>query len=114
MSLKGQMVTKSVEALVWMKMFNREVDELENSIEEWMFVLKNLLRLNDVPEALRTRYFESLFHKAEIAKLSKEKRKEYDQSVKNLIDMNALIAEKNREIAALREKKAALEIWLQK
>ena len=88
--------------------FNKEVDELENSIEEWMYVLKNLARLNDLPEPLRKRYFESLFHKAEIAKLPKEKRKEYNQSVKNLLDMNALIAEKNREIAALSQNNVAL------
>ena len=88
--------------------FNKKAHELSNSIEEWMFVLKNLARLSDLPNVLRTRYFESLFHKAEIAKLSKEKRKEYNQSVKNLLDMNALIAEKNREIAALQKENAEL------
>ena len=81
--------------------FVKEEDEISNKIEEWMFVLKNLARLNDLPEKLRTRIFESLFHKAEIAKLSKEDRLLYDKSVKNLLDMKALIAEKNRKIEAL-------------
>jgi predicted transposase/invertase (TIGR01784 family) len=88
--------------------FKKEVHEISNRVEEWMFVLKNLARLNDLPDKLRTRIFESLFHKAEIAKLSKEDRKKYDKSVKNLLDMNALIAEKNREIATLSQNNAAL------
>ena len=86
--------------------FNKEEHELSNSIEEWMFVLKNLAHLNDLPDALRTRIFESLFHKAEIAKLSKEKRRKYNQSFKNLLDMNALIAEKDRTIANLQKEVA--------
>jgi predicted transposase/invertase (TIGR01784 family) len=88
--------------------FVKEESELSNNIEKWMFVLKNLARLNDLPDKLRTRVFESLFRKAEIAKLSKEERREYDQSVKNLLDMNLIIAEKNRKIEALTQSNASL------
>jgi predicted transposase/invertase (TIGR01784 family) len=88
--------------------FVKEEDEISNKIEEWMFVLKNLARLNDLPEKLRTRVFESLFHKAEIAKLSKEDRRKYDKSVKNLLDMNIVIAEKNRKIETLTQNNASL------
>ena len=76
--------------------------------ETHVFVLKNLARLNDLPDKLCTRVFESLFHKAEIAKLSKEDRQLYDKSVKNLLDMDIVIAEKNRKIAALTQSNAAL------
>ena len=89
--------------------FNKEEDEISNKIEEWMFVLKNLARLNDLPDKLRTRVFESLFHKAEIAKLSKEDRQLYDKSVKNLLDMDIVIAEKNRKIAALTQNVTSLQ-----
>ena len=52
-----------------------------------------------MPDALRSRIFEKLFLKAEIAKLSKKARKEYDQSLKKLRDMNVVIADRDRKIA---------------
>ena len=79
--------------------FNKEEHQLENSIDTWMYVLKNLAKLDNLPETLRNRIFERLFLKAEIAKLTKEDRKEYDQSLKNLSDMNIILADRDRIIA---------------
>ena len=81
--------------------FTKEIHELTNYIDWWMYVLKNLVKLNHLPDALRNRIFEQLFLKAEIAKLSKKDRKEYDRSLKKMRDMNIIIADRDRKIAVL-------------
>ena len=79
--------------------FAKETNELTNYIDWWMYVLKNLATLDRLPDALRNEIFEQLFFKAEIAKLSKEERKKYDQSLKQLRDMNILLTQRDRKIA---------------
>jgi predicted transposase/invertase (TIGR01784 family) len=89
--------------------FTKEAHELKGIVEQWMYVLKNLSKLNDLPDALRTRIFERLFLKAEIAKLSKEDRKDYDQSLKNYRDMYSVLAERDRKIEALQANFTSLQ-----
>ena len=81
--------------------FTKEVHELTNYIDWWMYVLKNLAKLDHLPDALRNEIFERLFLKAEIAKLSKLDRKKYDQSLKKLRDMNIILADRDRKITVL-------------
>ena len=75
-----------------MPKFNKDVDELENHFEKWMYVLKNLKRLDRLPDKLREKVFEKIFAAAEIANLSKEEYKQYITSLnayrdfKNSID----------------------------
>ena len=75
-----------------MPKFNKKVEELENRFEKWMYVLKNLKRLDSLPEKLRERIFEKMFAVAEISKLSKEDYQQYIVSLnayrdfKNSID----------------------------
>jgi predicted transposase/invertase (TIGR01784 family) len=64
-----------------MPKFTKEVDELENNFEKWMYVIKNLSRLDDIPEKLRERIFEKMFAAAEVAKLT---FKEYLAYLQNL------------------------------
>jgi predicted transposase/invertase (TIGR01784 family) len=64
-----------------MPKFNKKVEELETRFEKWMYVLKNLKRLDRLPEKLREKVFEKIFSVAEIAKLSKE---EYNQYIVSL------------------------------
>ena len=78
--------------------FVKEEHELPDYIDWWTYVIKNLVTLKHLPDAIRNRIFESLFHQAEIAKMSKEDRKEYDQSLKKLRNMNVAIAERDRKI----------------
>ena len=81
--------------------FTKSEHELTDNIDFWMYILKNLSELNHLPDALRNRIFERLFLKAEIAKLSKKDRKEYDQSIKNMSDMNFILVQKDRKIEVL-------------
>jgi len=88
--------------------FTKEAHELTNYMDWWLFALKNMAKLDHLPDALRNRIFERLFLKAEIAKLSKKERKEYDQSLKKLSDMNLIVRDRDSKIAALSNDVAAL------
>ena len=81
---------------------------MTNYMDWWLFALKNMAKLDHLPDALRNRIFERLFLKAEIAKLSKKERKEYDQSLKKLSDMNLIVRDRDSKIAALSNDVAAL------
>ncbi len=65
-----------------MPRFRKEEPELETPFDKWMFVLKNLPRLQERPRRLQERVFERLFREAEIAKLNREDMNAYEQSLK--------------------------------
>jgi predicted transposase/invertase (TIGR01784 family) len=71
-----------------MPKFNKEADELETRFEKWMYLLKNLDRLDNIPDKLRERIFEKMFAAAEIAKLTKEEYKAYVDSLNSYRDLN--------------------------
>jgi len=66
-----------------MPKFNKKVEELGTRFEKWMYVLKNLKRLDRLPDKLREQVFEKIFSVAEIAKLSNEEYQQY------IISLNA-------------------------
>ncbi|MCL1943029.1 MAG: Rpn family recombination-promoting nuclease/putative transposase [Candidatus Azobacteroides sp.] len=65
-----------------MPKFTKEVDELDTHFDKWMYVLKNLKRLDNIPDKLREKIFEKIFEAAEIAKLSKDEYEQYIFSLK--------------------------------
>ena len=75
-----------------MPKFNKSEKELTTRFEKWMFVLKNLPKLERIPVELKGQIFLKLFETAEIAKLKPEEYKQYEASmnayrdVKNSID----------------------------
>jgi predicted transposase/invertase (TIGR01784 family) len=70
-----------------MPKFNKTVDELNNRFEKWMYVIKNLNRLDRIPEKLRERIFEKLFEVAEIARFTPEQAMSYENSLKYYRDL---------------------------
>jgi len=64
----------------------KEVDELETHFEKWMYVLKNLNRLDNIPEKLQEKIFEKMFAAAEIAKLTEKEYIEYIDSLNSYRD----------------------------
>jgi predicted transposase/invertase (TIGR01784 family) len=92
-----------------MPKFNKTVDELETRFDKWLYVIRNLNRLDKVPDKLRERVFEKLFETAEIASFTPDQVRSYEDSLKYYRDMkNSLDTakdEKAMEIAknALRE-----------
>ena len=74
-----------------MPKFTKEVDELDTHFEKWMYVLKNLRRLDSVPDKLREKIFERIFAVAEIAKLTPEEYRAYIDNLNSYRDLkNAL------------------------
>ena len=70
-----------------MPKFNKTEDELETMFDKWLFVIKNLSRLFERPEALQERVFKKLFEQAEIARFTPKEVLEYEDSVKIYRDL---------------------------
>jgi len=62
--------------------FKKKIDELSTNFEKWLFVLKNLHKLNKVPDQLKEERFEKLFAIAEVAHFTREELKSYEDSKK--------------------------------
>jgi len=74
-----------------MPKFRKTEDELVSQFDKWMYVLKNLHRLQDKPVRLQEKVFEKLFSEAEIAKLKPEDMKAYEESLKVYRDNYSVI-----------------------
>ena len=83
-----------------MPKFNKNVEELETRFEKWIYVLKNLKRLDKLPDKLRERIFEKICSIAEIARLSQEEYQQY------IVSLNAYRDIKNSLDTARGEAKA--------
>ncbi|MEM9339413.1 MAG: Rpn family recombination-promoting nuclease/putative transposase [Bacteroidota bacterium] len=70
-----------------MPKFSKTLDELESRFEKWLYVLRNLNKLDRIPGKLREQIFEQLFETAEIAKFSHKQLNEYEESLKYYRDL---------------------------
>ena len=80
--------------------FNKTEEELDTLYDKWLYVLKNLSRLDKRPAALKEKVFTKLFEEAEIAKFTPKELKEYEDSLKAYRDVKNSIdtaLEKGRE-----------------
>ena len=80
--------------------FDKTEDELVTLYDKWLYVLKNLSRLDERPAALKEKIFSKLFEEAEIAKFTPTELKEYEDSLKAYRDIKNSIdtaLEKGRE-----------------
>ncbi|MDD2597891.1 MAG: Rpn family recombination-promoting nuclease/putative transposase [Kiritimatiellae bacterium] len=75
-----------------MPKFNKKLSELVSHQDKWLFALKNLTQLKNVPDGFRDEVFLSFFKAAEIAKLKPVERQAYEQSLKYYRDMKNVIA----------------------
>jgi len=74
-----------------MPKFSKTIDELESHFDRWMYVLRNLEKLDQYPDKLQERIFKEFFKKAEIAHLGPEAQKTYESSLKYYRDLNNVI-----------------------
>ena len=70
-----------------MPKYNKTIDELETRFDKWLYVIKNLNKLDRVPEKLREQIFDKLFATAEIAKFTTEQIRSYEDSLKYYRDL---------------------------
>ncbi len=67
--------------------FNKTEDELVTLYDKWLYVLKNLSRLDAQPAALKEKVFTKLFEESEIAQFSPSELHEYEDSLKAYRDI---------------------------
>lgn len=70
-----------------MPKFNKELSELTTKFEKWLYVIKNLPKLDRMPDVLREDVFEKLFSQAEIAKFTPDEVRSYENSLKYYRDL---------------------------
>ena len=70
-----------------MPKFRKTVDELETRFEKWLYVLKNLHKLDRIPDKIREQVFEKLFAAAEIARFTPDQSTNYEDSLKYYRDL---------------------------
>ncbi len=70
-----------------MPKFQKDIKALITKFDKWMFVIRNLNKLDRIPDELREGIFERLFEVAEIAKFSPEEVQAYEDSLKSYRDL---------------------------
>jgi len=105
-----------------MEKFNKTLDQLETKFEKWLYVIKNLHKLESIPEKLQEKIFIQFFQTAEIAKLKEREYQEYEASlnayrdIKNSVDwahlkgkMEGRMEEKNEIVLKMHQKEFSME-----
>lgn len=70
-----------------MPKFNKSVDELATRFDKWLYVLRNLNKLDRIPDKLRELIFDKLFETAEIARFTQDQVRSYEDSLKYYRDL---------------------------
>ncbi|MCI5227571.1 MAG: Rpn family recombination-promoting nuclease/putative transposase [Candidatus Electrothrix sp. AX2] len=70
-----------------MPKFTKSLEELTTRFEQWLYVIRNLNRLERLPDSLREEIFEQLFTTAEIARFTPDQVRSYEKSLKYYRDM---------------------------
>jgi predicted transposase/invertase (TIGR01784 family) len=96
-----------------MPKFNKTEDELETHYDKWLYVLKNLSRLEQVPPKFQENIFLKLFEVAEVSKYNLQEQRAYQDSLKYYRDLKNVIdtaVEKARQEMQETFKSKTLEI----
>lgn len=80
-----------------MPRFKKEESELETHFDKWLYVLKNLSKLQERPKSLQEKIFEKLFTEAEIAKLNSKDMQAYEESLKVYWDNYSVLETAKKE-----------------
>lgn len=74
-----------------MPKFDKKIEDLHSLEDNWLYIIKNLAKLEAKPKEFRDKVFERFFRVAEIARFSSEQRMAYEASLKNMRDYNNTI-----------------------
>lgn len=76
-------------AFVYLEMpkFLKTETELETQTDKWLYFIKHLSAIEEIPPPLREQVFEEAFHAAEIAKFTPAQAQEYETSLKYYRDL---------------------------
>jgi predicted transposase/invertase (TIGR01784 family) len=67
--------------------FNKPLSDLKTFQDKWLFVLKNLQNLKDIPVVLKDGVFKKLFQVADLAGMNRKERQDYEESLKHYRDL---------------------------
>jgi predicted transposase/invertase (TIGR01784 family) len=74
-----------------MPRFKKREEDLVTHFDKWLYVLKNLHKLQERPKKLQDKVFEKLFNEAELAKLTPDEMRTYEESLKVYRDNYSVI-----------------------
>lgn len=74
-----------------MPKFTKSLDDCASHFDRWLYVLRNLEKLERYPELLQEKIFRDFFHKAELTQLDSKEREQYSESLKNYRDIKGVI-----------------------
>ncbi|MEI2273190.1 Rpn family recombination-promoting nuclease/putative transposase [Sphingobacterium sp. ML3W] len=81
--------------------------ELDNDLDRWLYILKNMSSLKGLSKYLRKPVFEKLFKLAEYSKLKPEEREMYNASLRNKWDAESIRSSQEELLKRAREKAMA-------
>ena len=87
--------------------FVRAEAELDNDLDRWLYILKNMSSLKGLSKYLRKPIFEKLFQLAEYSKLKPEEREMYNASLRNKWDAESIRSSQEAQLKRAREKAIA-------
>ncbi|TAH29775.1 MAG: Rpn family recombination-promoting nuclease/putative transposase [Cytophagales bacterium] len=73
---------------VEMPNFNKKVKELKTHYEKWLYLLKNLSNLAEIPQSFKEEIFMKVFDTANEAKLTSQDRLAYQKSLQDYRDLH--------------------------
>ena len=89
--------------------FKKKIDELENNTDKWLYFLKNLPNMDDIPEEFKNSIFMKAFEQAEISKYTKDEYNAYIASLDyywcNYADLDTARKEGRDEERKIQEEK---------
>nr|WP_133582660.1 Rpn family recombination-promoting nuclease/putative transposase [Sphingobacterium yanglingense] len=76
--------------MVALPVFNKQPEELETIMDQWLYLLKHLSTMDKIPTFLDKRIFERIFAIGEIGKLKEEDLMSYEASLKQRRDAESV------------------------
>ncbi|MBS9780535.1 MAG: PD-(D/E)XK nuclease family transposase [Moraxellaceae bacterium] len=90
--------------------FTKTLVELETHFDKWLYIFKNLHRLQEIPTKLQEEIFLKLFDVAEVAQFTRDEYRDYEASLKSYWDLNSVMSSKLEEGIEIGEQNKAFEI----
>ncbi|MCL2100524.1 MAG: Rpn family recombination-promoting nuclease/putative transposase [Fibromonadales bacterium] len=84
-------------ALVVLPRFKKTLEQCRTTLDLWLYLFKNLHKLNEIPARFRRTKFRGVFDIAEISNFTNRELCEYEADMKYLDDYNATITYAKRE-----------------
>jgi predicted transposase/invertase (TIGR01784 family) len=69
-----------------MPLFNKSVDERESVLDKWLYVLKNMDVLQQLPKTFQCEAFRKLKEVSDISRLTEDERDAYEMTLKHYRD----------------------------